>query len=92
VPPTVALCTELFGVRKGPVVFGWVFAAHQLGAALAAWGAGEMRDVVGSYQPAFVVAGVACLGAALAAIQIRRPGAASATSSAAELAPVGASS
>jgi predicted MFS family arabinose efflux permease len=91
VPPTVALCTELFGVRKGPVVFGWVFAAHQLGAALAAWGAGELRDVVGSYQPAFVLAGVACLGAALAVVQIGRPGSepAPATAGPTELAATG---
>ena len=74
-------------------MFGWVFAAHQLGAALAAWGAGEMRDVLGSYQPAFVVAGIACLGAALAVLQIRRPDVVSATASpTTDLAPVAAPS
>lgn len=71
VPPTVVLCTQVFGAAKGPIVFGWVFAAHQLGAALAAWGAGAMRDTVGSYQPAFVVAGLTCLAAAVGAGRIR---------------------
>src|SRR5207253_1844851 len=46
VPPTVALCREHFGA-DGPVAFGWVFASHQLGAALAAFGAGAIRDAQG---------------------------------------------
>jgi predicted MFS family arabinose efflux permease len=71
VPPTMALCTDVFGRERAPVVFGWVFAAHQLGAAAAAWGAGRIRDVIGSYQPAFLVAGAACLCAALAVPYIR---------------------
>ena len=37
VPPTLALCRQYFGARA-PVVFGWVFASHQIGAALAAFG------------------------------------------------------
>lgn len=65
VPPTVALCIDRFGVSRGPLVYGWVFAGHQTGAALAAWGAGWLRDVTGSYKPAFVVAGVFCVGAAV---------------------------
>ena len=73
VPPTVALCTQVFGRERAPVVFGWVFAAHQLGAAAAAWGAGRTRDVLGSYQPAFLVAGGACLLAAVAVRYIRPP-------------------
>lgn len=64
VPPTVALCTQGFGRERGPVVYGWVFAGHQVGAAVAAWGAGRIRDVTGSYRPAFVLAGIACLVAA----------------------------
>jgi predicted MFS family arabinose efflux permease len=74
VPPTLALCTDVFGRERAPVVFGWVFAAHQLGAAAAAWGAGRVRDVIGSYQPAFLVAGAACLCAALAVPYIRPSG------------------
>lgn len=72
VPPTVVLCTEVFGTTKGPVVFGWVFAAHQVGAAVAAYGAGALRDTVGSYQPAFIVAGLTCLAAAFAAARVRK--------------------
>jgi predicted MFS family arabinose efflux permease len=76
VPPTVALCAQVFGPARAPVVFGWVFASHQLGAAAAAWGAGATRDVLGSYQPAFVVAGFACLMAAVAVRYIHPPEAA----------------
>jgi predicted MFS family arabinose efflux permease len=76
VPPTIALCASTFGPQRAPVVFGWVFAGHQLGAAAAAWGAGWIRDVFGTYQPAFVVAGIACLAAALSIPAIgRRPAA-----------------
>jgi predicted MFS family arabinose efflux permease len=73
VPPTVALCHELFGPTRAPVVYGWVFAGHQLGAALAAWGAGAIRDTTGSYQVAFVMAGVCCLLAAVGVTRIQRP-------------------
>lgn len=72
VPPTVALCVERFGVGRGPLVYGWVFAGHQVGAALAAWGAGELRDRTGSYQLAFVIAGVCCVVAAVGVSGLRR--------------------
>jgi MFS family permease len=64
VPPTVALCAQQFGRERGAVVYGWVFAGHQIGAALMAWGAGALRDSTGSYRPAWIVAGVGCLIAA----------------------------
>jgi MFS family permease len=57
VPPTVALCRESFGPQRMGVVFAWVFGAHQLGAAAAAWGAGASRTWFGSYEPAFLFAG-----------------------------------
>lgn len=72
VPPTVALCIQHFGRERGPVVYGWVFAGHQVGGALAAWGAGVLHDTTGSYRPSFVVAGIACLVAALGVRGIRR--------------------
>jgi hypothetical protein len=53
-------------------VFGWVFAGHQLGAALAAYGAGLMRTVLGTYLPAFFSSGVLCLIAALLIITVRK--------------------
>ena len=42
----------------GPIIFGWVFAFHQLGAAVAAFGAGESRDILFTYNPAFISAGI----------------------------------
>jgi predicted MFS family arabinose efflux permease len=72
VPPTVALCIDQFGSMRGPLVYGWVFAGHQMGAALAAFGAGELRDITGSYRPAFIIAGVCCLIAAVGVTRIRR--------------------
>jgi MFS family permease len=71
VPPTLALCREHFGVRA-PVVFGWIFAAHQLGSAVAAFGGGVVRDVTGSYDLAFLLAGGLCMLAAVLSISIRR--------------------
>src|SRR5262249_38997637 len=56
VPPTVALCRQYFGT-SGPVVFGWVFASHQFGAAVAATGAGVIRDQLGNYALAWYLAG-----------------------------------
>ncbi|GIF73210.1 MFS transporter [Asanoa siamensis] len=63
VPPTVALCREYFGDR-GAVVFGWVFASHQIGAAVAASAAGLVRDRLGEYDLAWYVAGLLAIGAA----------------------------
>ncbi len=69
VPPTIVLCRQRFG-DAGPVVFGWVFAAHQLGAAVAASGAGLIRDSAGSYAAAFYAAGALCLLAALLSLWV----------------------
>lgn len=71
VPPTIALCRELFGER-GPLVFGWVFAAHQVGAAFAATLAGIVRDQTGQYTVAWITAAVLCLVAALISGTIAR--------------------
>ena len=73
VPPTVALCSQQFGRERGPVVYGWVFAGHQIGAALMAWGAGSIRDATGSYRPAWIIAGVGCLIAAAGTQRIAGP-------------------
>ena len=72
VPPTVKLTSQSFGREKAPLVFGWIFTAHQLGAATAALGAGVSRDALTTYLPAFITAGLACLLAALAALAIQR--------------------
>lgn len=65
VPPTVRLTAERFGRERANLVFGWVFAGHQLGAAVAAFGAGLSRTALQSYLPAFATAGALCLLAAL---------------------------
>jgi MFS family permease len=71
VPPTIVLCRDYFGSRS-PVVFGWVFASHQLGAAVAAAGAGWLRDLNGGYDVAFYLAGGLCFAAAAFCGQIRK--------------------
>jgi predicted MFS family arabinose efflux permease len=70
VPPTIALCIQHFGTSRGPLVYGWVFAGHQIGGALAAWGAGALHDATGNYQAAFLIAGVACLVAGIGVLRI----------------------
>lgn len=82
VPPTLALCREHYG-EDAPVVFGWVLAAHQLGAALVAFLAGLVRDTFGSYDLAWYTAGALCAIAALMALVIRRRGTAQALAPAA---------
>ncbi|HWC63569.1 MAG TPA: MFS transporter [Rhizomicrobium sp.] len=74
VPPTLALANRSFGPRRAPVIFGWVFASHQVGAATAAFLAGLSRSTSGSYLEAFVIAGFVGVAAAFMALAIgRRP-------------------
>ena len=71
IPPTVKMTGQEFGREKGPVVFGWIFLAHQLGSATAAFGAGATRDAFLTYLPAFAAAGVACIIAAATILTVR---------------------
>lgn len=71
VPPTAAICRKTFGA-DGSVVFGWVFAAHQLGAAAAALGAGAIRDATGQYTYAWFGAAAMCTIAAVISATIRK--------------------
>ena len=64
VPPTVRLAEQCFGRENAALMFGWIACAHQLGGATAAWAAGSVRTVQGSYLPAFIAAGLVCMGAA----------------------------
>ncbi len=57
VPPTVASTNRVFGSRDAPVIFGWILVGHQIGAAVAAFGAGIIRSQMGSYSLAFLIAG-----------------------------------
>ncbi|MGY3320009.1 MFS transporter [Arthrobacter sp. H-02-3] len=71
VPPTAAICRQVFGA-DGSVVFGWVFAAHQLGAAAAALAAGAVRDATGQYTYAWFAAAAMCTIAAVISATIRK--------------------
>jgi hypothetical protein len=73
VPPTVRLTAQRFGAERANLVFGWVFAGHQLGAGVAAFGAGLSRTVLLTYLPAFFAAGALCIAAALMILLISRP-------------------
>jgi hypothetical protein len=74
-PPTFALVNQVFGRREGPMILSWIFAAYQVGGALAAFGAGATRSLTGDYLPAFVASGVACLAASLLVLRVTRPNA-----------------
>ncbi|MFF5501189.1 MFS transporter [Streptomyces roseolus] len=71
VPPTIALCREHYG-EDSAIVFGWVLASHQIGAAAVAFAGGVARDVFGSYDPVWYASGALCAAAALMALVIRR--------------------
>lgn len=73
VPPTVKLAAQIFGRERAGLVFGWVLAGHQLGAATAALGAGFLKSGFGTYVPALQIAGLMCLLAALSALLLGRP-------------------
>ena len=72
VPPTVRLSAEVFGRERASIVFGWVVAAHQVGAAFAAFMAGWLRTTTGAYTLAFMSAGALCLVAAVGVLPIGR--------------------
>jgi predicted MFS family arabinose efflux permease len=74
-PPTIRLTTSKFGLSSGPLVFGWMFVAHQMGAAIAAYGAGVTRTLEGTYAPAFALSGFLCVIAGFACLLIgdRKP-------------------
>jgi predicted MFS family arabinose efflux permease len=72
VPPTVRLTAQRFGAERANLVFGWIFAGHQIGAATAAFGAGLSRTALATYLPAFFVAGALCIIAALTVLAISR--------------------
>ena len=72
VPPTVRLTAQKFGPERANLVFGWIFAGHQLGAGAAAFGAGLSRTVYQSYLPAFFIAGALCVFASLIVLALSR--------------------
>lgn len=70
VPPTLRLSNEAFGDRSGPLVFGWIVAGHQVGAATAAFFGGTMREIAGNYELAFMIAGMTGIIAACISLLI----------------------
>jgi sugar phosphate permease len=73
VPPTVKLTADCFGRQNAGVIYGWIAAAHQLGAALAAAGAGLIRTQTGHYQSAFWISGLVCSLTGLAFLFAAKP-------------------
>ena len=71
VPPTLALCRTVLDESRGTIIYGWVFAAHQIGAAVAATLAGYLRVRLGDYSAAFYGAALLCIVAAVAVLSIR---------------------
>lgn len=72
VPPSVRLTVQTFGREMGPAVFAWIFAAHHVSAGVMAFGTGVSRDMLGTYAPAFLLAGVLCLVAAASFMALRK--------------------
>lgn len=70
VPPTVRIANDTFGDKNAPMIFGWVVAGHQLGAACAAFFAGAMRTAQGNYLEAFIIAGMTGIVAAALSLMI----------------------
>ena len=72
VPPTIMLCRAVLGPSRASVVYGWVFAAHQIGGAVAAFGAAILRVQLGDYAMAFYISGALCIVTAYFVLQIAK--------------------
>lgn len=72
VPPTTALTADIFGRRNVGIVFGWIFCAHQVGAASVAYLGGLARVTYGDYTRAFIAAGLLAIIGGLLALRINR--------------------
>ncbi|MCA0988596.1 MFS transporter [Guptibacillus algicola] len=72
VPPTINISRQIFGIEKSGMIYGWIFASHQAGAAVAAYGGGLIYNVFFSYTWAFLYAGMFCLLASLFVIVIKK--------------------
>ena len=72
VPPTIVLCRTILGPERGTVIYGWVFASHQLGASTAALGAALLRTKFGNYSIAFYISGIFCIVTCYFVLQIAK--------------------
>ena len=72
VPPTIMLCRTILGPDRGMIIYGWVYAAHQIGASVAALGAAILRVKLGDYALAFYISGAFCLLSAALVLRIAK--------------------
>ncbi len=72
VPPTIMLCRTILGPDRGTVIYGWVFAAHQIGGSIAAFGAAVLRVKLGDYALSFYISGALCLITSYFVLQIAK--------------------
>lgn len=72
VPPTIMLCRTILGPERGTVIYGWVFAAHQIGGSIAALGAAVLRVKLGDYALSFYISGALCLITSYFVLQIAK--------------------
>ncbi|WP_255301626.1 MFS transporter [Bacillus sp. AFS040349] len=72
VPPTISISRQVFGVEKSVIVYGWIFASHQVGAAVAAYGGGLLFKMFDSYTCAFILAGIFCGFGSLFVLAIKK--------------------
>ncbi|MBK5459799.1 MFS transporter [Peribacillus sp. TH27] len=72
VPPTISISRQVFGIEKSGIVYGWIFASHQAGAAVAAYGGGLIFKIFSSYTWAFFLAGIFCVLGSLFVILIKK--------------------
>jgi MFS family permease len=72
VPPTIMLCRTILGPERGTVIYGWVFAAHQIGGSIAAFGAAVLRVKLGDYALSFYISGALCLITSYFVLQIAK--------------------
>ena len=72
VPPTIMLCRAVLGPQRASVVYGWVFVGHQIGGAVAAFGAALLRVQIGDYAVAFYISGALCILTSYFVLQIAK--------------------
>jgi len=72
VPPTIMLCRTILGPDRATVVYGWIFASHQIGGSVAAFGAAVLRVKFGNYASAFYISGALCLITSYFVLQIAK--------------------
>ena len=69
---SIGLARRTFGLEKSTLMYGWIVAAHQVGAGVAAYGGGVIFKIFGSYQWAFILAGGMCILASLFVITLKK--------------------